>query len=185
MTSAPVNPAPEISASAGDFDWSGVPVSNKNIGSFPYLNMPPELVVLDTTNNAPAKGGVTESQSAGKLLMFDGNRFWSVMGRVGKMHYGMANTHSEWWQAGFYKTVAEQLQRMGAKQLFAGQLPRVKTDSLMKAAGSDLAGILLSDDYFETPVRHYALNHASGKIFFQVHSNDARGDVWVLHERAK
>ncbi len=170
---------------AGDFDWSGVPVSNKSIGNFPYLKMPPELVVLNVTNDAPAKGGLTESQSAGKFLMYDGNRFWSVMGRVGKMHYGMANKHSEWWQAGFDKTVAEQLQRMGAKQLFAGQLPRAQTDSLMKAEGPALAGYLLGDDYFETPVRHYALHHASGKIFFQVHSNDAWGEVWVIEERAK
>jgi OOP family OmpA-OmpF porin len=162
-----------------EFDWSTVPASTTDIGSFPYLTAPTGFFIQDKGGWNESKTGYSELKDFNKLIMFDGQAFYNAEGKVAKLKFSMKDKEADWNQYGFDSSVDKYLQSIGAKLLGKLQVNNAQKEFLNKEDDMAIYNHIVGDPYNE-PVRFYALNHKKAKIMFQVFSNSASGEVAVV-----
>lgn len=165
---------------AKEFDWSNIPVSNAEIGSFPYLTAPDGFLIWKDGHNEIAPNGMTAFSDFSKLIMYNGNAFLDAEGKKAEMHFAMVDRKANFNQLKFDKSVDSYLESLGAVLLFKGQIPKDKLSELNKVDDKTVFKYVQGDPWNSDPVRHYALNHKNGKVFFQVWSNSSAGEVGVV-----
>lgn len=162
-----------------DFDWNTVPQSTAEIGAFPYLSAPAGMYIGLKDSYSESKTGYSYFSDFNKLIIFNGQHFYNAEGKVAKMKFRMKEEGAEWNQYGFDSSVDKYLSSIGAKLISKSRLSKAEIDFLNKDDDLTIHKYMIGDPYNE-PVRFYALNHAKGKIMFQVFSNTATGDAAVV-----
>ena len=162
-----------------NFDWTEIPSSSVNIGQFPYLT-PPEGFFVKTKQGKPAKDGLTKFSDFDRLMMYTGEAFYNADGKMAKMLYGMSEKGKAFNKLLFDKSVDGYLESIGAELIFKGSVPRKQMYALDKIDPMAQSDYIVGRAYNSDPIRHYALNHKSGKIMFQVWSNKYGAEVGVV-----
>lgn len=162
-----------------DFNWSTVPQSNSEIGAFPYLTAPAGFYVQQGDSYTPSKTGYSHFKDFNKLIIYTGSSFYNAEGKVAELKFKMKGEDTDWNQYSFDSSVDKYLQSIGAKLLGKLKISNEQKDFLNKDDDMAIYNHIVGDPYNE-PVRFYALNHAKGKIMFQVFSNSASGEVGVV-----
>ena len=162
-----------------NFDWTVIPVSSVHIGEFPYMS-PPKGFFVKTKQGKPAKDGMTKFSEFGKLMIYTSEAFYNAEGKMAKMLYGMAEKGKAFNKLIFDKSVDDYLESIGAELIFKGSVPRKKMYALDKIDPMAQSDYIVGRAYNSDPIRHYALNHKSGKIMFQVWSNKYGAEVGVV-----
>ncbi|TDO20227.1 OmpA family protein [Pedobacter duraquae] len=162
-----------------DFDWNTVPVSTAEIGAFPYLTAPSGFYIGEKDSYSESKTGYSTVSDFNKLFIFTGSSFYNAEGKVGKLKFRMKGDNVEWNQYKFDSSVEKYLTSIGAKLIGKMKLDDAKKKFLNKDDDMAIHNHMVGDPY-NVPVRFYALNHAKGKVMFQVFSNTAEGDVGVV-----
>lgn len=175
----PVDQPVKSTESFKDFDWSSVPQSNAEIGAFPYLSAPAAFYIQDKDSYSPSKTGYSHFKDFNKLIIYTGDAFYNAEGKVAELKFRMKEENAEWNQYSFDSSVDRYLQNIGAKLLGKLKISNDQKDFLNKDDDMAIYNHIVGDPYNE-PVRFYALNHAKGKIMFQVFSNSASGEVGVV-----
>ena len=179
------SPAQDAAAATGstevykEFDWSTVPISTADIGAFPYISAPSGFYVGEKDSYDESKTGASTIQDFNKLFIFTGTDFYNAEGKVGILKFRMKGDNVEWNQYKFDTSVEKYLASIGAKQIAKLKLTDAQEKFLNKDDELAIHKHLVGDPY-NVPVRFYALNHAKGKIMFQVFSNTAEGDIGVV-----
>ncbi|WP_194774589.1 OmpA family protein [Pararhodonellum marinum] len=163
-----------------EFDWSKIPTSTAEIGSFPYITAPDGFIVLQKGKKSMSKDGMTVFSDYGKLISYNGEYFFDSEGKKAELNFGMEQSKSDFNQFKFDKSVDDYLQSLAAMQLFKGQIPREKIDKLNDIDKGTAYNFIIGDVWNKNPVSHYALNHANGKVIFQVWSNSAQSKIGVI-----
>ena len=162
-----------------EFDWNTVPQSSSEIGAFPYITAPTGFYIQEKDSYSESKTGYSYLKDFNKLIIFNGQSFFSAEGKVAKLKFRMKEENSEWNQYGFDSSVDKYLASIGAKLLGKLRLSDAQQKFLNKDDDMAIHNHIVGDPYNE-PVRFYALNHPKGKIMFQVFSNSASGEVGVV-----
>ena len=162
-----------------DFDWSTVPTSNSEIGTFPYLTPPAGFFIQDKGGYDESKTGYSEMKDFNKLIMFAGQYFYNAEGKVAELKFSMKEKDADFNQYSFDNSVDKYLQSIGAKLIGNLKITNDIKDFLNKDNDMNIYHHIVGDAYND-PVRMYALNHAKGKIMFQVFSNSAGAEVGVV-----
>lgn len=162
-----------------NFDWSTIPQSNAEIGEFPFLTAPSSFIITDKGRSNESKTGYSELKDFNKLIMFTGGSFYNAEGKVAKLVFKMKESEADWNQYSFDSSVEKYMQSIGAKLLGKLKVTQVQKEFLNKEDDMSIYNHVVGDPYND-PVRMYALNHATGKIMFQVYSNSASGEVGVV-----
>ncbi len=163
-----------------EFDWSSIPVSDTNIGVFPYLKAPEGFIIWEDGHNDVAKNGMTNYFDYNKLIMYTGTSFFNADGKKAELDFAMSDRTIEFEQYKFDQSIDHYLKSIGAQLIFKGQIPREKIEDLNKEDDKTVFKYIQGDPYNSSPVKHYVLNHVNGKITFQVWSNSARAEIGVV-----
>ncbi|MBO0590903.1 OmpA family protein [Cellulophaga sp. E16_2] len=163
-----------------EFDWSSIPVSDTNIGVFPYLTAPEGFIIWEDGHNDVAKNGMTNYFDYNKLIMYTGTSFFNADGKKAELDFAMSDRTIEFEQYKFDQNIDHYLKSIGAQLIFKGQIPREKIEDLNKEDDKTVFKYIQGDPYNSSPVKHYVLNHVNGKITFQVWSNSARAEIGVV-----
>jgi len=161
------------------FDWTTVPQTSAAIGKFPYLTAPSDFYIQVKDSYTESKTGYSHFKDFGKLIIFTGQSFYNAEGKVAELKFRMRGEDTEWNQYKFDSSVDKYLASIGAKLLGKLKISNAQKDFLNKEDDMNIYNHIVGDPYNE-PVRFYALNHANGKIMFQVFSNSASGEVGVV-----
>jgi OOP family OmpA-OmpF porin len=177
----PTTTEPSVSSTEifKEFDWSTVPQSASEIGSFPYITAPAGFFIQDGDRSYESKTGYSELKDFNKLIIFNGQSFYNAEGKVAKLKFRMKNEDADWNQYGFDSSVDKYLLSIGAKLLGKLKVNNAQKEFLNKENDMTIYNHIVGDPYNE-PVRFYALNHKNGKIMFQVFSNSASGEAAVV-----
>ncbi|WP_158974703.1 OmpA family protein [Cellulophaga sp. L1A9] len=163
-----------------DFDWSTIPVSNTEIGEFPYITAPENFIIWKDGHNEIAENGMTKFSDFSKLITYSGTTFFNAEGKKAALDFAMTDRNAEFNQYKFDQSIERYLESIGAQLLFKGQIPREKIEDLNKEDDKTVFKYIQGDPYNSSPVKHYVLNHSNGKIVFQVWSNSARAEIGVV-----
>ncbi|MBA6314118.1 OmpA family protein [Cellulophaga baltica] len=167
-----------------DFDWSPIPVSNTEIGEFPYITAPENFIIWKDGHNEIAENGMTKFSNFNKLITYTGTNFFNAEGKKAELDFAMTDPNTEFNQYKFDQSMEQYLASIGAHLIFEGQIPREKIEDLNKKDDKTVFNYIQGDPYNSSPVKHYVLNHSNGKIIFQVWSNSARAEVGVVELEA-
>lgn len=162
-----------------NFDWSKVPQSSSSIGVFPYMTAPDGFFIVDKGGWNETKTGYSELLDFYKLIIFNGQSFYNAEGKVAKLKFSMKEKNAEWNQYKFDSSVEKYLVGIGAKLIGKLKVNEEQKAFLNKDDDMAIYNHIIGDPRNE-PVRFYALNHAKGKIMFQVFSNSASGEIAVI-----
>ncbi|OCB75424.1 OmpA family protein [Flavobacterium crassostreae] len=163
------------------FDWSKIPESTAEIGSFPYITAPEGFVIWEDGHNAVAKNGMTAVFDFNKLIIYNGNSFFNAEGKKAVLDFGKKDSESNFNTLKFDKSVDAYLKKIGAVLLFEGKIPSKKLDEIKKTEEKAVYKyIQTAGSPYDVSVRNYALNHKNGKIFFQFGSNSASAEMAVV-----
>lgn len=165
-----------------DFDWSKIPLSNAEIGNFPFI-APPKTMYLWKTESSDEKAekSYTKKWDFNRLIMFDGKNFFNAEGKRAVLRFGMEDKSEDFNQYLFDKSVKDYLKRIDAVQIFKGQINRELIDKIDEKEGDmTVYNHIEGDPWNSDPLRHYVLNHSNGKIVFQVWSNSAEAEIGVV-----
>lgn len=162
-----------------DFDWNTVAQSTAEIGAFPYLSAPAGFYIQLKDGYDESKTGYSYFFDFNKLIIFNGQHFYNAEGKIAKMKFRMKEENAEWNQYKFDSSVDKYLISIGAKLIGKLKLTNAQTEFLNKDDEMNIYQHMIGDPYNE-PVRFYALNHAKGKMMFQVFSNTASGEAAVV-----
>lgn len=178
----PVQPVTEPSYHLdGEFDWSKIPSSTANIGSFPYISVPNGMYHWKADGNnqpAPDDQPYTEFWSFNKLIMFDGVNVFDAEGKRAYLRADMLD-NQDFNQYKFDKSTQDYLNSIGAVLIYNDKIPREITDKLDEEEDSSVYKYMTGNVWGE-PIKMYALNHSTGKIFFQIISDSASADIGVI-----
>lgn len=165
-----------------DFDWSKIPVSNSEIGSFPYISSPKGMYLWKKEDsNEKAEKPYTKKWDFNRLIMFDGKNFFNAEGKRAVLKFNMNDTSMDFNQYLFDKSVKDYLKKIGAVQIFKGQINRDLLDEINKEEGNmTVYNHMEGDPWNSDPIRNWVLNSKSGKIVFQVWFNSASAEIGVV-----
>jgi len=170
---------PEEAPLMVDLDWSQVPVSSADIGTFPYLTAPEGYVILKNGHTAVSETGYSDFAEFSQLLMFDGASFSQAEGKKAELQFGMKGK-VKWDAYRFDRSIEDYLASIGAQLIFKGKIPSKLLKMLNEEDKLNVHQFIQGDPWNKSPVRHYMLNHQSGQFVFQVWSNTASGEVGVV-----
>ena len=160
-----------------EFSWDNIPVSNKDIGAYPFITPPKGMIVNENTSS-------TESYDFHKLEMFDGKSFFDIEGRVDKMGI-MVDGDKEWNQYYFDKSIKDYLNSIGAQLIFEGKIP----DELVNLKGATVNdrytyfNNFYVGDIVNHPIRMYVLKTSTKKIGIQIYSDVANAQIGIVESK--
>lgn len=165
----------------GEFDWSKIPVSTADIGSFPYVSAPKGMYhwQSDSINKpAPSDQPYSKKWDFSKLIMLDGKTVFDAEGKRAFLYVDMKDG-AAFNQLLFDRSTDNYLKNIGAVKIFDEKVPTGIREKLDEKDGSTVFNYMTGDVWNE-PIKMYALNHSAGKMFFQVISNSAHGEIGVI-----
>jgi len=174
-------PTDDATALFTNFDWSNVPISNAKIGTFPYLTAPENFIIAKKGSSSKvSETGMTKYYDFSKLICYDGNNLFEVKGERAELRIRMAERKMTWNKLKFDKSVSEYILSLGAKLITDKQIPKEKLKALKAIEKRAVYEYMSGISSTRNSMSHYALNHSSGKIIFQVFSNSSSGTVGVV-----
>ena len=151
------------------FDWSTVPVTESDIGGFPYFTMP--------EGYKESTGHGEKDLDFGKLELFINGEFLAVEGRVKTISIqAETGNYSDWNQYKFDSSIDKYLLGIGAKKVSEGKIPNAK----LKELGSANVGRFVPGDPYNNPVRIFAINHPEQRVFISISSSSAAAYIGIV-----
>jgi OOP family OmpA-OmpF porin len=163
-----------------EFDWTKIPISTAEIGSFPYVTAPDDFLIWKSGQSEKSKNGMTTFSEYGKLICYNGKNFINFEGKKAELQFEMKEKSVDFNQFKFDKSIEEYLKTIGAVEIFKGKIIREKLVELNKENEKNVYEYIIGDSWNSDPLRHYVLNHKNGKIIIQVWSNSAEAKIGVL-----
>ena len=148
------------------FDWSTVPVTESDIGEFPYFT-PPEGAKIGS-----GRGEI--DVDFGKLELFINGEFLAAEGRVKTLP--ILPEKGDWNQYKFDSSIDKYLLSIGAKKVAEGKIPNDK----LKELGGANVGRFVPGDPYNNPVRIFAINHPEQRVFITISSNSGAAYVGIV-----
>ena len=148
------------------FDWSTVPVTESDIGEFPYFTTP------EGTKVSSGRGEI--DVDFGKLELFIDDKFLPVEGRVKTLP--ILPEKGDWNQYKFDASIDKYLLGIGAKKVAEGKIPKAKLLEL----GSANVGRFVPGDPYNNPVRIFAINHPEQRVFISISSSTAAAYIGIV-----
>ena len=148
------------------FDWSTVPVTESDLGAFPYFTLP---------EGFKASSGRREIDLGfGKLELFIDGAFLAAEGRVKTIP--VQPEKGDWNQYKFDTSIDKYLLGIGAKKIADGKIPNAK----LKELGSDNVGKYVTGDPYNNPIRIFAINHPPQRVFISISSSTAAAYIGIV-----
>lgn len=158
-------------AKAATFDISSLPVSEAELGDFPFFTLP---------------DGIKEQNKAyqskyDRLVLPLNGKMTSLEGKVYRTY--LISEGSEPWSLAYaQKSFDDAIVSRGGKMVYEG---KVSSDEIKRV--SDLmtyAGSEGSADYWNEPVRVYAIRRAdNANVYIQISGNSASGNLQIIQEQ--
>lgn len=170
--SAPASEASATPAKSNHFDINNIPVSDKDIGTFPFFSLPEGLV---SRNKA--------IQRKYDRLFFPIDSVMTPLdGKVWKSDLTPKSGNIDDWSLPFFeKSYDEAIKSAGGVKIFDGKVSRQELDRIEDQA--TYFGEEGSIDYWNEPVRVYVIHRADGgDIYIQVSGNTVGGQLQILQE---
>ena len=154
------------------FDINSVPVSDKELGEFPFFSLP---------------NGVEEQNKSIKrsfdMLFFPIEGVMTQMeGRVWKSNIVKARDGEEDWSVAYFlKSYDDAITSVGGVKVFDGKVSREEIDRIKEQA--TYFGEEGSIDYWNEPVRTYVIRRAGGDdVYLQISGNSSSGALQILQK---
>lgn len=158
--------------SSGNFDINSIPVSDIELGEFPFFSLPQ---------------GVEEQNKAVKrsfdMLFFPINGVMTpVEGKVWKSYIVKAkDTEEDWSLPYFLKSFDEAITSNGGVKIFDGKVSKQELDRIEDQA--TYFGEEGSMDYWNNAIRTYLIRRANGDdIYIQISGNSSSGELQILQK---
>ncbi|HFK5545477.1 TPA: OmpA family protein [Elizabethkingia anophelis] len=154
------------------FNIDAVPVSDKNIGDFPFFNMPEGLV----SQNKPIE------KKYDKVFFPIGGVMTPFEGKVWKANVVVKEGSSEQWTLPYFeKSFDEAITAVGGVKIFDGHITNEEYEKYSKQATN------LGEDgdvgYAGENIKVYVIRRKDqGNIFIQLTGNSASGKINILQE---
>jgi outer membrane protein OmpA-like peptidoglycan-associated protein len=153
------------------FDPESVPVSEKDLGQFPFFTLPKGLKPL----NKPVE------KKYDKLFFPLGGVMTPVEGKVWRSFIAAENGTEDWSLAYFEKSYHEAILAAGGVKVFEGQISRQEFDRYNKLA------TYLGDEgamgYPEEQITVYLIRRSAGDdVYIQLTGNDTGGKLNILQK---
>lgn len=160
--------------SAKAFDINTVPVSDKELGDFPFFTFPQEL----QAQNPPLQKLYDE------IYFPIDDKFVPVEGKSFKSYVVKAeNSQNAWLLPYFLKSYDEAIIASGGVKIYDGKMPQAELDLLKEKA--KYLGEQGSIDYWNVPVRTYLIRRANGNdVYVQVSGDTGSGSIQILQKEA-
>lgn len=156
------------------FDINAIPVSQAEIGSFPYVSFPKGLAAQNTP-----------IQKSFDVLYFPlGGVMTPVEGKVWKSFVTNSKENKEEWSADYFlKAYDDSIKKYGGVKIFDGKVTKEEADKFYSNA--KYAGEEGSIDYRNEAVRAYIIRRPKGDdIYIQMYAHSATGAIQVLQKQA-
>lgn len=158
-------------ASSG-FDINSIPVSDKDLGAFPFFSFPEGL----EAQNKPLQ------RDYDQVYFPVGGHFVPVEGKSWKTFVvPEKNSNSEFSYPYFEKSYDEAIKAAGGVKVFDGKVSKEELDKLKENA--KYLGEDGSQDYWNEPVKVYVIRRAAGDdIYIQFSGNNASGAIEMIQK---
>lgn len=157
---------------SGKFDINSVPVSDKELGEFPFFSLPK---------------GVQEQNKAIKrsfdMLFFPVNGVMTPLeGKVWKSNIVETKDSEEGWSAVYFlKSYDDAITAAGGVKIFDGKISKEELDRIEEQA--TYFGEEGSMDYWNDPVKTYIIRRSNGDdVYIQLAANNAMGRLQILQK---
>ena len=161
---------PNATANNGTFDISKLPISDTDLGVFPFFNFPEDIQPL----NKP------EELKFDKVFFPLNGIMTPIEGRLWKS-YADHKKGATWSQAYFEKSYDEAITAVGGVKVFDGKLSKEETKKYSEQATNQ--GGEGSLDYYNNVVKAYVIRRASGDdVYIQLSGNSASGAIQILQK---
>ncbi|QES87201.1 hypothetical protein [Rhizosphaericola mali] len=159
----------QVSAQSQSVDYRTIPVSNKQLGEFPFFEFPISLKAM----NIPY-------QNADDHLFIPINgKFKEFTGQVWRS-FVQANGEN-WSLFSFNKKISSWIVSKGGVPVYKGKIARSQLDLVKEKM--DYAGAEGSIDYWNNPVNVYIIKQADRNIFVQFSGNTASGEIQIIETK--
>lgn len=155
------------------FNIDSIPLSKVALGSFPYVNLPKGLKLL---NDKPFDHGqdFLFFPIDGKMKRIEGH-VWRAF-----ITYN-SNINKGWSFDYFSKSLAAEIKRLGGVKIYEGRVAKTELDRIKEAA--TYFGDEGSIDYWNERVAVYAIRRSDGHhIYLQLSGNSAEGQLQLVQQ---
>lgn len=156
------------------FDINTIPVSDKDLGSFPFFTIPTDFEI----QNKPLQRSFDRIffPINGVMQPFEGKAWKASL--VGKRDAG-----DSWSLALFERSYDEAIKAVGGVKIYEGRVSKTELDRIKDQA--TYFGEEGSLDYWNDPVKVYAIHRANGEdVYIQLAGNSASGKLQILQKEA-
>lgn len=162
-------PAAAAAASPASFDINSLPVSDKDLGTFPFFSFPEGL----TQMNKPV-------QKKFDRLFFAVNGVMTPFeGKVWKSNVTpKSGSYDDWSLPFFEKSYDEAIKAVGGVKIFDGEITKEEYDRYNKQA--PYLGEDGSIGYPGENIKVYAIHRADGDVYIQLAGNNSGGKIDIL-----
>lgn len=157
---------------SGKFDINSIPVSDKELGEFPFFSLPKDV----EEQNKPIKRSFD-------MLFFPINGVMTQMeGKVWKSNIVKAKDSQENWSSRYFlKSYDDAITSVGGVKIFDGKVSQEELDRIKDQA--TYFGEEGSIDYWSDLVRTYVIRRAGGDdIYIQISGNNSMGELQILQK---
>lgn len=160
----------EAGTNGSTFDISKIPVSEKELGAFPFFSFPQNLKAL----NDPFKSSYVK-------LYFPLNGILTpIEGRAWSTDVVMAeNSQDNWSLAYFEKSYDDAITDLGGVKIFDGKVSKEEAERTKDERSVGEGSI----DYWNEPVKVYLIRKPNGDdVYIQLSGNTAAGAIQILQK---
>jgi outer membrane protein OmpA-like peptidoglycan-associated protein len=172
QTGTPEPGASETKPASSSFDINNIPVSDKELGAFPFFSFPEGL----EAQNKPLE------RKFDRIFFPLGGVMTPVEGRVFKT-YVVGKNREDWSWPFFEKSYDQAITAAGGVKVFDAKVSNVELDRIKdKATYFGEEGSL---DYWNEPVKVYIIRRADGgDVYIQFYGNSSSGAIQILQKEA-
>ena len=159
---------------SGKFDINSVPVSDKDLGEFPFFSLPKGL---EEQNKAIKR-------SFDMLFFPIDGVMTPIEGKVWKSYVVKADKSEEDWSLPYFlKSYDEAITSIGGVKIFEGRVEKEEIEKVKEQAR--YFGEEGSIDYWNESVKTYLIRRANGDdIYIQISGSSASGQLQILQKAA-
>ena len=158
----------------GQIDIKNIPLSDKELGQFPYLNLP---------TNTKLQNNAIEREIDRLFFPING-KMQAIEGKIWKANIVTSSgSSSEWSLVAFEKHFEDKLTQLGAVKIFDAKVPTSELDRIKDQA--TYFGEEGSIDYWNEPVKVYVIRREKqDDVYVQLSGNSASGKIQILQRLA-
>lgn len=156
-----------------DFDWSKIPLSDKFIGEFPYISPPEGFEIQNQKKDRP----YSKFWDFNKLIVYTGVHYYNAEGK--RAEISINEKEGAFNEYKLRKSIENYLLSIGATEISDYKMTK-KELTFLKKDDDKLVYNHITGNPWNNKLKTYALNHEKGKIFFQLWSNTAQGEIGIL-----